>query len=272
MNRFCEGLCVASTAILCLLSVVGLAAAQEVATIDPERPTVLVTGANRGIGLAFAEHYVAAGWNVLAAVRAPERASDLAALASGYDHLVIEQLDVTDNARIEALAARYSGTPIDVLLNNAGVYGDIETQSWGSLSATTFEQVMAVNVFAPMKLAEAFADHVAASDQKKIVALSSGLGSVAMTGKMPGFYYYRISKTGLNMAMRGLRTDLRDRGIIVALIAPGMVGTQLLADSGWTGKSLTPDESVAGMTQIIAGLTLEDKGTITNTDGKTIPW
>ena len=112
MIRVCERLCVASTAILCLLSVVGPAAAQEGATIDPERPTVLVTGANRGIGLAFAEHYVAAGWNVLAAVRAPERASDLAALASGYDHLVIEQLDVTDdNARIADLADSLSRHP-----------------------------------------------------------------------------------------------------------------------------------------------------------------
>jgi NAD(P)-dependent dehydrogenase (short-subunit alcohol dehydrogenase family) len=145
-------------------------------------------------------------------------------------------------------------------------------QKVGGLDFDLFQEVMAVNVYGPLKMSEAFAGHVAASDQKKIVALSSGLGSVSMTGKMPGFYYYRISKTGLNMAMRGLRTDLRDRGIIVALIAPGMVGTQLLADSGWTGKSLTPDESVAGMTQIIAGLTLEDKGTITNTDGKTIPW
>lgn len=274
MNRFCEGLCVASTAILCLLSVVGPAAAQEGATIDPERPTVLVTGANRGIGLAFAEHYVAAGWNVLAAVRAPERASDLAALASGYDHLVIEQLDVTDDARIAALADDYRGTPIDVLINNAGVYGDIDTQSWGSLSATTFEQVMAVNVFAPMKLAEAFSDHVAASDQKKIVSITSGAGVVSRAGRPGGGIFYSTSKAALNKAMRQISAEVADDGIIVALIAPGIVATDMLsvARPGLVAQAKTPAEAAAGIADVIAGLDENYDGRPRNYDGSVIPW
>jgi len=240
--------------------------------LDADSPTVLITGSNRGIGLAFAKYYAEQGWNVFATCRKPESADDLKALQAAHPNIHIEQLDVTDHARIDDLAEQYRDQPIDLLVNNAAILGTLPEQKVGGLDFDLFQQVMAVNVYGPLKMSEAFADHVAASDQKKIVALSSGLGSVSMTGKMPGFYYYRISKTGLNMAMRGLRTDLRDRGVIVALIAPGMVGTQLLADSGWTGKSLTPDESVAGMTEIIAGLTPEDKGTITNTDGKTIPW
>lgn len=257
--------------LLALIAVAGLQPAHA-GGLDADSPTVLITGSNRGIGLAFAKYYAEQGWNVLATCRKPESADDLKALQEVHPNIHIEQLDVTDHARIDALAEKYREQPVDLLVNNAAILGTLPEQKVGGLDFELFQQVMAVNVYGPLKMSEAFADHVAASDQKKIVALSSGLGSVAMTGKMPGFYYYRISKTGLNMAMRGLRTDLRDRGIIVALIAPGMVGTQLLADSGWTGKSLTPDESVAGMTQIIAGLTLEDKGTITNTDGKTIPW
>ena len=199
----------------------------QAATIDPDRPTVLVTGANRGIGFAFAEYYVAAGWNVLAAVRTPEHATELSALANGYEHLVIEQLDVTDNKRIAELADRYRGTTIDVLINNAGVYGGLETQSWGSLDSETFKQVMAVNVFAPMKMAEAFADHVAASEQKKIVSITSGAGSVTREGRPGGGLIYEVSKAALNMSMRQIRAEVAEHGIIVALIAPGMVATDM---------------------------------------------
>lgn len=259
------------TALLSWMAVTGLQAAETI-DLEANSPTVLITGSNRGIGLAFAKYYAEQGWNVLATCRKPESAEDLKALQAKYPKLRIEQLDVTDHARIDFLAEKYTDQPIDLLVNNAAILGPLPQQKVGALDFDLFQKVMAINVYGPLKMSEAFADHVAASEQKKIVALSSGLGSLSTTGNMPGFYYYRISKTGLNMAMRGLRTDLKGRGIIVALIAPGMVGTQLLADSGWTGKSLTPEESVAGMTEIIAALTPEDKGTITNTDGKTIPW
>ena len=258
-------------ALLLLLAVTG---SQPVgaANMDENSPTVLITGSNRGIGLAFAKYYAEQGWNVLATCRKPESADDLKAVQAEYPKVQIEQLDVTDHARIDFLADKYKDQPIDLLINNAAILGTLPEQKVGGLDFELFQKVMAINVYGPLKMSEAFADHVAASEQKKIVALSSGLGSLSTTGNMPGFYYYRISKAGLNMAMRGLRTDLKERGIIVALIAPGMVGTQLLADSGWTGKSLTTEDSVAGMSKIIAALTPEDKGTITNTDGKTIPW
>ncbi len=248
------------------------AAKQAGAQFVSDQPTVLITGSNRGIGMAFARYYAAEGWNVIATCRKPAAADELQALAQQHPHLVIEQLDVTDHARIQQLADEYSAVPIDVLINNAAVLGALDEQQYGGLDFDLFEWVMAVNVYGPMKMGEAFTEHVAASDQKKIVTLTSGLGSLKLMGNMKGMNYYRISKAGVNMAMRGLRADLKERDIIVALVAPGMVGTQLLADSGYKGRSLSTDESVAGMAPIIAGLTIEDKGTPTNVTGKAIPW
>ena len=240
--------------------------------LDADRPTVLITGSNRGIGLGFVEYYAAAGWNVIATARKPAAAVDLQAVQSEYPNVHIEQLDVTNEVQIEALVSAYKGQPIDLLVNNAAILGPLPAQQVGGLSYELFQQVMAINVYAPLRLSEAFADNVAASEQKKIVALTSGLSSISSTGKMPGFYYYRSSKSALNMAMTALRTDLKKRGIIVALISPGMVGTQLLTDSGWRGKSLTPTQSVDGMVAHIAQLEMDHSGKIVNTDGKIIPW
>ena len=249
-----------------------MGAAAHAEGLNPDQPTVLITGSNRGIGLGFVKHYAAEGWKVIATCRNPDAADALVAVQAEFPNVVIEQLDVTDEARIRALVAKYEGQPIDLLVNNAAVLGPLPAQQVGGLDYDLFVQVMAVNLYAPMRLSEAFADNVAASEQKKIVALTSGLSSISRTGKMPGFYYYRSSKSALNMAMTALRTDLKDRGIIVALISPGMVGTQLLADSGWRGKSLTPEQSVAGMTAHIAALEMNHSGEIVNTDGKIIPW
>lgn len=252
-----------------LLLAVALPAAAE---FDLDRPTVLITGSNRGIGLAFAQYYAAEGWNVIATARRPERADELKALQRQFPQVAIEQLDVTNLEQIDALAEAYRGQPIDVLINNAAVLGDLPTQKVGGLDRDAFQQVMLVNVFGPLKVSEAFAEHVAMSEQKKIVALTSGLGSLKLMGQMSGFYYYRMSKAALNMGMLGLRKDLKDRGIIVGLVAPGMVDTQLLADSGYRGKSLTPADSAAGVAQNIAALTAEDPGKPINVDGKVLPW
>jgi len=259
-------------AVIAVFFALSCAAPTPAAGLDSERPTVLITGSNRGIGLGFVEHFAAEGWNVIATCRKPAQADDLQALRAGFPNIVIEQLDVTDHERIDALAEQYREQPIDLLINNAAILGGLPEQQVGGLDYELFQQVMAINVYAPMKMSEAFADHVAASEQKKIIALTSGLSSIEMTSKMPGFYYYRSSKAALNMVMRALRVDLRDRGIVVALVSPGMVGTQLLYDSGWRGKSLTPEESVAGMATHIEQLSLEDPGVIVNTDGRIIPW
>lgn len=259
-----------SQVLLTLLLLVGVLPVHAAFKVDS--PTVMITGSNRGIGLAFAKHYAAQGWNVIATARSPARADDLKALQKDYPQLVIEQLDVTQVSQIDALAEAYRGKPIDVLINNAAVLGELPAQKVGGLTLEEFQKVMTVNVFGPLKVSEAFAEHVAMSSQKKIVALTSGLGSLRLMGRMSGFYYYRMSKAALNMGMLGLRTDLKGQGIIVGIVAPGMVNTKLLADSGYDGKSLEPDDSAAGMAEIIAGLTAEDRGKPINVDGNVIPW
>ncbi len=266
--------CCSRAAVTILVSATLAAAATQAGTIDPDRSTVLITGSNRGIGLAFVEHYTAAGWNVLATVRSPERANELLILAEGYEHLIIEQLDVTDNDRIAALAEVYRGTPIDLLINNAGILGDLEKQRWGSLDSSTFEQVLAVNVFAPLKMAEAFADHVAASEQKKIVSITSGAGSVSPDRGAGSFPIYGISKAALNMAMRKARAELAGRGIIVALIAPGTVATDMLAAAlpNRYAAAKTPAQAVAAMATVIEGLDDSYDGRPRNYDGSVMPW
>lgn len=240
---------------------------------DPASPTILLTGSNRGVGLALAEEYAARGWNVIATTRSPDRATDLQALAQKNPKVLIERLDVTDVGQIAALATKYRGVPVDVLFNNAAWLGEpVKDQQLGNLDQDLFITVMNTNVYGPLKLSEAFADNVAASDQKKIIGMTSGLGSLTLMGQMSRFYYYQMSKAALNMGMRALRSDLRKRGIIVALLAPGMVETDMLEASGFTGKALTPAESAASLYGLVAALTIDDKGIPVNVDGKPIPW
>ena len=252
----------------CLLAVpAGLLAA-----FDPDAPTVFITGSNRGIGLELARQYAAAGWNVLATCRNPANASELKTIAGDNDRVAVETLDVTKQDQIDALANKYQDQPIDVLLNNAAILGAVPDQAFGSLDLDVLRQVQDVNVLGPLAIAEAFVDHVAASKQKKIVTMTSGLGSMTLTQRSGRFYAYRISKAGANMAMRALRADLRSRGIAVGLISPGMVDTDMLSASGYRGPSLTPAESVAGLIDVIDKLSVDDDGLIVNYDGQVLPW
>ncbi len=240
---------------------------------DPASPTILLTGSNRGVGLALAQEYAAQGWNVIATCRTPSKAKDLQALAAGNPKVLVEKLDVTDVRQISKLAEKYRGIPIDVLFNNAAWLGEpISKQQFGNLDEEMFVEVMKTNVYGPLKLSEAFVDNIAASQQKKIIGMSSGLGSLTLMGRMSRFYYYQMSKAAMNMGMRALRNDLRSRGIIVALLAPGMVDTDLLDASGYKGESLTPAASAAALYSLVTALTPEDKGVPVNVDGKPIPW
>ena len=196
-----------------LLVAASAATAQDTAKTSPAASTpgtVLVTGANRGLGLEFARQYAAAGWNVIATARDPEHAAELRALAAANRKIAIDALDVTDHASIAALAAKHARTPIDVLINNAGVLGDLDAQKLGSLDHAEFERVMDVNVYGALAVAEAFRDSVAASSQKKIVSITSRSGEISQPGYR-GPYFYRASKIALNMVMRVLADDLRER-------------------------------------------------------------
>ena len=146
---------------------------------EDETGIVLITGSNRGIGLEFTKQYLERGWTVIATARKPEKAEDLRQLGIQYpEHLSIHQLDVTDNERIDALAKELEDQPIDLLLNNEGISGYIPDQIFGRLDYVSFEQVLAVNTVAPLKMAEAFYPHIKSSNLKKIVCVSSSEGSI----------------------------------------------------------------------------------------------
>jgi len=251
--------------------------ANEKPIIDQAKSTVLITGSNRGIGLALAENYAQQGWNVIATCRKPNKAVDLISLREEYKNVNIERLDVTSQEQIKELAEKYNGIPIDVLLNNAGILGDVEDQIFGSLNDETFEQVFAVNTLAPLKVSEAFVEHVSLSQQKKIVSMTSGLGSMQITANQSYFYFYRMSKAALNMAVVAMNASLRKQGIISALIAPGQVDTELLAESGYRGPNkITPDESAKSLIRIIDSLSQEsvkkNGNKAINVDDRVLPW
>jgi NAD(P)-dependent dehydrogenase (short-subunit alcohol dehydrogenase family) len=236
--------------------------------------TVLITGSNRGLGLEFAKEYSERGWTVIATTRNPESATELKALAAKYPNLVIEKLDVLDQPGIEALAAKYQGRPIDILINNAGILGDLHGQTVGSLDYATFQQVMGVNVYGALAVSQAFRGNVARSEQKKIVAITSGSGVISRGGgsKMT---FYRASKVALNMCMKGLASELHDQGIIVGLVAPGGVDTDMLRQAVGAeraAKALRPSQSVAGMIKVIDGLTQANSDKPLNYNGTVLPW
>lgn len=262
--------CCGLALLLTLLAVSPLWAAK---VHDPASPTILLTGSNRGVGLALAQEYAAKGWNVIATCRTPSKAKELQALAASNPKVMVETLDVTDVRQISKLAEKYRGVPVDVLFNNAAWLGEpISKQQFGNLDEEMFVEVMKTNVYGPLKLSEAFVDNIAASQQKKIIGMTSGLGSLTLMARMSRFYYYQMSKAAMNMGMRALRNDLRSRGIIVALLAPGMVDTDLLVASGYKGEKLSPAESAASLYALVAALPPDDKGVPVNVDGKPIPW
>jgi len=248
--------------------------AADASAIGDYQPTVLITGANRGIGLALAAHYGAQGWRVIATSRDPDSSAELKSLAARFPGITVERLDVTNLAAIDALALKYKGVPIDVLLNNAGVLGGLDTQKLGNLDYAVFTQVMAVNALGPIKMAEAFLDNVAASRQKKIMTMTSSQGSIA--GARPGGgYFYSASKSAVNMLMRKLALDLYRRGIVVGLLDPGAVDTNLMKpikDAGFPIPLIAPDEAVKGLVTVIENYNLKNTGTYLTYEGKVQPW
>ena len=246
-------------------------------SFDPEKPTVLITGSNRGIGFAFVKHYSKDGWNVIATCRNPSQAEEFQTLSEDFSNVFIEEMDVTDFGEITHLAQKYKNKPIDILINNAGILGNLNKQSFGELDYELFQKVMAVNTFGPLKVAEIFAENVAISDQKKIVSMTSGLGSLAIMGNSERFYFYRMSKSALNMGVLALNASLKSKGVIAALISPGMVDTKLLDESGYRGNNkVSPEESVAGLVKVIDSISLETmkktRGRPTNFDEVILPW
>ena len=224
--------------------------------------SVLITGSNRGIGLALARAYAADGWRVIAACRAPDDARELQALAGDVS---LHRLDVTDQDQIAALAADVT-SPIDILINNAGIYGP-RRPAFGELDAVAWAEVLHVNAIAPIKVAEAFVEHVADSERKTMAFLSSRMGSIGENSS-GGTMIYRSSKAALNAAVKSLAIDLAPRGIKAIVLHPGWVKT----DMGGAGAPITPEESVAGLRRVIDGVTARVSGRFWSTEGAEISW
>jgi len=234
-------------------------------------PNILITGANRGLGLGLVQAYAAAGWRVYACCREPAKAAELKALAA--KGVSVHRLDVEDHASVDAAAAELKGTPIDVLFNVAGYYGKSRSpdpqgaQRFGDSDFEEWAKVFRINVSGPMKVAEAFVEHVAASAQKKIVTLSSTLGSIG-ANTSGNIYPYRASKAAVNAVMKSMAINLKARGIIAIPMHPGWVRT----DMGGPNADIDVETSVTGMKKVVDGLTAADSGTFFVWDGSTLPW
>ena len=221
-------------------------------------PTILIIGANRGLGLEFAKQYAADGWRVLATLRDPLQGAALS--ATGAEIYVC---DVSYAAQITQLAETLRGTQLDVLLVNAGLYtdhGDIK-----DVEPESFLQALAVNALAPVLLARAFLP--ALTGRKIVAAISSKMGSIA-ENTSGGSYAYRTSKAALNMAYKSLALDPAAHDAIVVLLSPGWVQT----DMGGAQAPLTPPQAIAGMRKVLAEVTPQDTGAFIHFDGTRVAW
>jgi NAD(P)-dependent dehydrogenase (short-subunit alcohol dehydrogenase family) len=246
--------------------------------------TVLITGANSGIGLEFARQYAEQGWTVIATHRRSTIPDSLANLVDLHAAVRVERMDVTDAEQIVALAAKLSDVPIDILINNAGVYndrgecteddcpGDWSTQDFGNLRYELFDTIMSVNVLGPLMVSEAFVGQVAASERKLIVSISSTNGTLTEPLPGAGGIFYRSSKSALNKAMQQIARALQGRGVTVLLMHPGAVATERQAYLAEFPGMIDTAFSVTNMIATLDAVTFEDTGRFINYDGTTAPW
>ena len=246
--------------------------------------TVLITGSNSGIGLELTKQYAARGWTVIATHRRSSIPASLAAVIAEHDNVQVERMDVTSAEDISALAEKLRSVPIDLLLNNAGVYndrgscnedscpGDWDTQDFGNLGYGLFDTIMAVNVRGPLMVSEAFVEHVAASDKKVIASMSSTNGSLTEPLGGAGAIFYRSSKAALNRAMQLVTLALEDRGITVIMLHPGAVATERQAYLADFPGMIDTQTSVIGLIETLERVTFEDRGRFIQYDGTTAPW
>ena len=230
-------------------------------------PTILITGANRGLGLEFTRQYLTEGCTVIAACRTPGTAQALQQLErDSRGALTLLEVDVADGASVKRAASRLSAATIDVLVNCAGLIG-AHGQTIGSLDYADWMRVLEVNLMGPARMCEAFLEQVARSQRRLIVTITSGMGSLA-DNTSGGSIPYRTSKAAVNMLMRSAALDLRPRGITCVVLNPGWVKT----DMGGPNAKLAPEESVGAMRRLMAKLGAKDSGRFYNHDGREYPW
>ena len=226
--------------------------------------TVVVTGANRGLGLEFCKQYLSDGWKIYACCRSPESSQELLTLKqTAGDQIETVPLDMTNPAQLTNLKYTLQGQSIDLLINNAGIYGrrlpfgEVEEQEW--------QKVLQVNTVAPLMVVQELVDLIA--DDGKIVLMSSKMGSMG-DNTSGGSYIYRSSKAALNAVGKSLALDLAERGISVAVCHPGWVQT----DMGGPNALIDAETSITGLRKVVEGLNPKNSGQFFNYDGSLIPW
>ena len=222
--------------------------------------TVLITGANRGIGLEYARQFAAKGYNVIGTARDPAAATELRAIIER-----IEALDVADAASVAALAKRLDGMAIDILINNAGV-GGRDDNDLASIDFEQMQNTFAVNAFGPLRVIQSLMPNLRLGQRKLVIGMSSQLGSIERSNG--GMYAYRASKTALNQFNKILASELGPQGFVFTVLHPGWVQTEM----GGANATLTPQESVRGLVGVIEKLGPDDNGRFYDYQGKTIPW
>jgi NAD(P)-dependent dehydrogenase (short-subunit alcohol dehydrogenase family) len=240
--------------------------------------TVLITGANSGIGLELAKQYAAQGWTVIATHRRDQTPQTLAQLAAKHRNVRPERMDVQSPAEVRALAARLKDEPIDVLINNAGIYslGDWmdrtnDSQRFGTLDYDSFDQFMRINVRGPVVVTESFVESLRKGGEKKVITVTSTIGTISTPEIAVNAFWYGISKAALNKATVTLAEVLKKDGITVVPMHPGAVRVEKQASLDAPGMIETP-ESARSMIATIAKLSMKDSGKFTNYDGTPLPW
>ena len=230
--------------------------------------SVLITGSNRGLGLEWVRQYAAEGWRVYATCRHPSGAQELQKLATREKNIRLYRLDVTKPEEVNALAVDLMKESIDVLVNNAGIYLEkFKNVGLSRLQYQNWEYSFRVNTLGAVRVTEALEEHVARSEKRLVVVISTHMASIADIAS-PGAYYYRSTKAALNAAMQGLAHELKPKGVAVLLLHPGWVRTRM----GGEETALLPPESVRGMRTVVEHFSLEDSGRFFRYDGIEMPW
>jgi short-subunit dehydrogenase len=226
--------------------------------------TVFITGSNRGLGLEFVRQYASDNWRVLASCRNLVHAKELQHLAQYFPNITLLQLDVTNPIQLHQIADKYADTCIDLLINNAGIYSE---ENLGEISVESMKQAFLVNAVAPLKIAEAFLPNLSSSYLKTIVSISSELGSIN-NNHTSGAYSFRASKAALNMIMKNLAVNLKDRNIKVFTLHPGSVKTA----TGGPHAVMTPKQSVSSIRLLLLRLTERESGNFYDYQGNSLSW
>lgn len=234
--------------------------------------TVMVTGANRGIGYEHVAQYAQKKWNVIACARQPEKAIELLQLQDKYGaNFIIEELEVTNHKQVDDLSQKHSNTAIDILINNAGTGGPegmpgaMDYQKIDNMDYQIWRDILEVNLLAPFKVATSFHKQISISDKKTLIMMSSDLGSVSQN-TFGGLYSYRASKSALNIVAKGMSNEWKD--IIVVALAPGWCRTYL----GGAEAEIDPMDSVEDQQKMFESLTAFDSGKFLDRFGNNVPW